>query len=134
MTERASSAPVFIGDAFTVRADHRRKRDRYGYLDEQAPVTSQAGETVPALVHVYVVEKRAGRPEGPSRSSTTANPTSDMAGCRGLKPTTEAGAAAQPIRWQPRRCNVVELRGFLIRDSGPARRAAAFGENYACGY
>lgn len=56
--------PVFIGDTLTVRAeitgvrDHAKDPDRFGIVDEELRVTNQNDETVLALVHVYLVEKR----------------------------------------------------------------------------
>lgn len=58
--------PVFIGDTITVTAeiteksDHRKSPERLGYLHEQVTVTNQRGETVLAMVHVYLTNKRAG--------------------------------------------------------------------------
>ncbi len=63
--------PVFLGDTITVRAettgksDHRTKPDQYGYLEEYVTATNQVGETVIALVHLYLVEKRSADTEGP---------------------------------------------------------------------
>lgn len=56
--------PVFIGDTISVRAeitalaDHRRRPQELGMVDEAVTVTNQAGDVVLALVHVYVVERR----------------------------------------------------------------------------
>jgi acyl dehydratase len=56
--------PVYIGDTITVRAettgkrDHRSRPAEFGYLEEQVTATNQDGDTVIALVHLYLVEKR----------------------------------------------------------------------------
>lgn len=56
--------PVFIGDTITVRAeitglaDHRRRPETLGMVEETVTATNQAGEVVLALVHLYVVERR----------------------------------------------------------------------------
>ncbi len=60
--------PVFIGDTITVRAeitglaDHRRRPEALGMVEETVTVTNQAGEVVLVLVHLYVVEKRGSAP------------------------------------------------------------------------
>jgi acyl dehydratase len=57
--------PVFIGDTITVRAeitgllDHRKRPEALGMVEETVTASNQAGDVVLALVHVYVVEKRA---------------------------------------------------------------------------
>lgn len=64
--------PVFIGDTLRVRAeitakhDHRKRADELGMVEESVTVTNQHDEVVLALVHLYVVEKRAGAPSGGS--------------------------------------------------------------------
>jgi acyl dehydratase len=56
--------PVFIGDTITVTAeitglaDHRRRPEALGMVEETVTATNQAGDVVLALVHIYVVEKR----------------------------------------------------------------------------
>lgn len=56
--------PVMIGDTITVRAeitdkrDHHKRVDSYGIVTEQVTVTNQRGETVLALRHLYLVDKR----------------------------------------------------------------------------
>ena len=58
-------APVLIGDTITVRAeiteksDHRKRPETFGYVHEQVTVTNQHGDTVLALVHLYLVNKRS---------------------------------------------------------------------------
>ena len=58
--------PVFIGDTLKVRAeitakhDHRKRPDELGMVEETVTATNQDGQVVLALVHLYVVEKRAG--------------------------------------------------------------------------
>ena len=58
--------PVFIGDTLHVRAeitatrDHPRRSD-VGLLDETVTVTNQRGQVVLSLVHIYLVEKLAGK-------------------------------------------------------------------------
>lgn len=58
-------APVFIGDTITSTAriaeksDHRKRPDALGYVHEEVQVVNQRGETVLALVHLYVVNKRS---------------------------------------------------------------------------
>jgi acyl dehydratase len=58
-------APVFIGDTITSRAEIVTKReyakspDKFGIVDEQVTVSNQRGETVIALVHVYMIERVA---------------------------------------------------------------------------
>lgn len=58
--------PVHIGDTITSAAeittkrDHPKRPDRHGIVDEQVTVTNQRGEVVLSLVHVYLVEKKAG--------------------------------------------------------------------------
>jgi acyl dehydratase len=55
--------PVHIGDTITVTAEvtgtrpHAR-RAGVGYVDEQVTVVNQQGETVLALTHIYLVERR----------------------------------------------------------------------------
>ena len=62
--------PVFIGDTITVRAeitglnDHRKRRQELGMVEETVTVTNQAAEVVLSLVHLYVVERRAGLTAG----------------------------------------------------------------------
>lgn len=57
--------PVFIGDTITVTAeiteksDHRKRPDSLGYVHEKVTVDNQRGETVLALTHLYLVNKRA---------------------------------------------------------------------------
>jgi len=59
--------PVFIGDTITVTAeitdksDHKRLADTHGYVHELVTVNNQHGETVLALTHLYLVNKRTGR-------------------------------------------------------------------------
>lgn len=56
--------PVFIDDTLAVRAeitamrDHRSQPERYGIVEEELRVTNQNDETVLALTHIYLVEKR----------------------------------------------------------------------------
>lgn len=56
--------PVFINDTITVTAeiveksDHRKSPETLGYLHEQVTVTNQRGETVLAMTHVYLTNKR----------------------------------------------------------------------------
>ena len=56
--------PVFIGDTISVAAEITEKRDdpkrpdARGHVHEQVTVQSQRGETVLALVHLYLVNKR----------------------------------------------------------------------------
>jgi acyl dehydratase len=56
--------PVFIGDTITVTAeiteksDHAKRPDEFGYVHELVTVTSQRGETVLVLTHLYLVNKR----------------------------------------------------------------------------
>ena len=58
--------PVHIGDTLKVRAeitakyDHKKRPQELGMAEETVTVTNQAGEVVLVLVHLYVVEKRAG--------------------------------------------------------------------------
>lgn len=60
--------PVFIGDTVTVRTevsslrDHVKQPARYGFVDEQVTAQNQNGETVLALVHIYLVERRPAQP------------------------------------------------------------------------
>jgi acyl dehydratase len=62
--------PVFIGDTLRVRAeitaknDHRKRPDELGMVEEAVTATNQHDEVVLALVHLYVVEKRAGASSG----------------------------------------------------------------------
>ncbi len=57
--------PVFIGDTLKVRAeitakhDHRKRPDELGMVEETVTATNQDDQVVLALVHLYVVEKRA---------------------------------------------------------------------------
>lgn len=56
--------PVFIGDTIRARSeiialrDHAKQPDRFGMADERVEVVNQRGETVLALVKVYVVNRR----------------------------------------------------------------------------
>ena len=56
--------PVFIGDTISVAAEITEKRDdpkrpdARGHVHEQVTVQNQRGETVLALVHLYLVNKR----------------------------------------------------------------------------
>ena len=56
--------PVFIGDTIRARSeiiglrDHAKQPERFGMADERVEVTNQRGETVLALVKVYVVNRR----------------------------------------------------------------------------
>lgn len=58
---------VVIGDTITVTAeitetsDHRKRPDALGYVHEKVTVDNQRGETVLALTHLYLVNKRASR-------------------------------------------------------------------------
>ena len=64
--------PVFIGDTITVRAeitglaDHRRRPETLGMVEETVTATNQAGEVVLALVHLYVAEKRGAADQAPA--------------------------------------------------------------------
>jgi acyl dehydratase len=64
--------PVFIGDTITVRAeitglaDHRRRPETQGMVEETVTATNQAGEVVLALVHLYVAEKRGAADQAPA--------------------------------------------------------------------
>ncbi|WP_308493459.1 MaoC family dehydratase [Microbacterium terrisoli] len=57
--------PVHIGDTITVTAritdksDHRSRPDELGYVHEQVTVRNHLGETVLALVHLYLVNKKS---------------------------------------------------------------------------
>ena len=56
--------PVHIGDTIRARSeiialrDHAKQPDRFGMAEERVEVTNQRGETVLALVKVYVVNRR----------------------------------------------------------------------------
>ena len=56
--------PVHIGDTIRARSeiialrDHATQPDRFGMAEERVEVTNQRGETVLALVKVYVVNRR----------------------------------------------------------------------------
>lgn len=55
--------PVFIGDTITVTAEitgkteHAKRPDEFGYVHERVTVVNQRGETVLALVHLYLVNR-----------------------------------------------------------------------------
>ena len=57
-------APVFIGDTITssseisVKREHLKKPDQFGFIDETVVVRNQRGEAVLAFTHVYMVEKK----------------------------------------------------------------------------
>ena len=55
--------PVFIGDTIRVRATIKEKRDHpkkpdHGFVAELLEVTNQAGETVLACEHLYLVKRK----------------------------------------------------------------------------
>lgn len=56
--------PVHIGDTIRARSeiialrDHAKQPDRFGMAEERVEVANQRGETVLALVKVYVVNRR----------------------------------------------------------------------------
>lgn len=56
--------PVFIDDTIAVRAeitakaDHRKRPDLHGMVEEELRVTNQHDEVVLSLVHIYLVNKR----------------------------------------------------------------------------
>jgi acyl dehydratase len=57
--------PVFIGDTITVRAeitgqaDHKKRPDELGMIEETVTATNQDGLVVLSLVHIYVVQRRS---------------------------------------------------------------------------
>jgi acyl dehydratase len=56
--------PVFINDTIRSAAEivglraHTKRPNEFGFVDEKQSVTNQHGETVLALTHVYLVNRR----------------------------------------------------------------------------